>query len=229
MSSKSLSLVPTADASTTVIVLHVEPADHAALRSEALAFAGALADEDLLATAVLDGRDRRRVAVYLQWSSAERARSFLDSPTGRDLERTAAALGARGRWRAYALPHVADSRRGRVTDLSVDYRGVTVINEVLTTSPQAQPELTRIMVRTGSVTRLLPFHHAVNLHTSTDGTTNLNVLQFRSNAVRVLLWFILRFGRTTEALAHGTPDVHFYDVLVARTRRAARDAVGAPS
>lgn len=222
MSNNSVYLAPTTDASTTVVILHVDPRDHAARRSEVLAFAGRVGDDDgLAALAVLDGRDRRRIALYLQWRSPDRARAFLDSPARHELEGGPAAGSG---WHAYALPLVADSLHGPSTDLSAHYRGVTVINEVPTTSPQAQPELTRIMIRTDSVTRLLPFHHATNLHTSTDGTTNLNVLQFRSGVVRVLLWFILRFGRTTEARPHGTPDVHFYDVLLARTRRADREA-----
>jgi hypothetical protein len=66
------------------------------------------------------------------------------------------------------------------------------------------------MIRTDSVARRLPFHHSTNIHLASDGSMNLNILQFRFGIVKLVIWFILRFGRPAEALQYGKPDIRFY-------------------
>jgi hypothetical protein len=68
--------------------------------------------------AVLDGRDRRRITVYLQWRSPEQAEAFLASPLRDDLECRTAAHASGGEFHLYAVPYVHNSRQGSVTDLS---------------------------------------------------------------------------------------------------------------
>ncbi|MGL5927470.1 MAG: hypothetical protein ACRCY8_00905 [Dermatophilaceae bacterium] len=215
MSNKRLVIHPTSEPSTTVAVWHVHPDQHRTLQAFVTDQVAALDPARApAASAVLTGRDRRRVAAYLQWHSADDAATFLASSSRRDIEESAASLGAVGAFRHYAVAYVNDSRDGAVSHLEAGYRGVFAVNEVRTLRPTAQADLTRVMIRTDSVARRMPFHHSTNLHVSADGESNLNVLQFRYSLVRVVLWFILRFGRTTEALDYGTPDVHFYDLVV---------------
>ncbi|MGL5851207.1 MAG: hypothetical protein ACRCZD_10555 [Phycicoccus sp.] len=215
MSNKSLMIRPTSDPITIVAIWHVDREQHRTLHAFVTdRLTGLNGAGTLVARAVLTGRDRRRVAAYLQWRSADDAETFLASGARRDLDEAAASLGAVGTFRPYAVAYVNDSRDGEVSHLQADYRGVFAINEVRTLRRTDQPDLTRVMIRTDSVARRMPFHHSTNLHVSADGESNLNVLQFRYGVVRAVLWFILRFGRTTEALDYGTPDVHFYDLVV---------------
>ncbi|MGL5824029.1 MAG: antibiotic biosynthesis monooxygenase [Nocardioides sp.] len=174
---------------------------------------------------VLVGTDRRRIAIYVQWESGRDATRFLESGERRELERRLHGAGAVGAFRAYLVDYVNDSLHGPMSLFSRDYPGVLAINEVTTHNPADQPDLTRVMIRTDSVARRMPFHHATNLHVSTDGHDNLNVLQFRYSVVRLVLWVILRFGRTTEALRYGTPDVHFYELRTCWSRALARTVV----
>ncbi|MGL5818967.1 MAG: hypothetical protein ACRCYR_15475 [Phycicoccus sp.] len=215
MSNKSLVIRPASNPTTTVAIWHVRPDQHRTLRAFVTDRVAALdTARRPAASAVLAGRDRRRVAAYLQWPGADDAEAFLASDARRDIEEAAASLGAVGVFRRYAVAYVNDSRDGAVSHLHAGYRGVLAVNEVRTLRRTAQPDLTRVMIRTDGVARRLPFHHSTNLHVSADGESNLNVLQFRYGVVRAVLWFILRIGRTTEALDYGTPDVHFYDLVV---------------
>jgi hypothetical protein len=206
---------PDSEPTTTVAIWHVAPEQQRTLRAFVTDHLTALGATDGVTTgAVLVGRDRRRLAAYIQWESADHAETYLASSSRHDIEQAAASLGAVGVFRRYAVAYVNDSRDGAVSHLHAGYRGVVAINEVRTLRRTAQPDLTRVMIRTDSVARRMPFHHSTNLHVSADGQANLNVLQFRYGVVRAVLWFILRFGRTTEALDYGTPDVHFYDLVV---------------
>ena len=201
---------------TTVLILHLE---HCKL-DEVIAF---LVDRacprlrtlaGLQSVLVFAGRDEQRAALYVHWKSASAAADFSCSSVRSYIERGVAAFDAVGQFRSYNVVYVKDSLTGDVTSISRSYRGVVAINEVAIKTPENQKSLTSIMIRTDAITRCLPFHHSTNIHASMDGSTNLNILQFRLGIVRIVLWLVLRLGRTTEALRYGSPDVRFYSVAL---------------
>jgi heme-degrading monooxygenase HmoA len=209
---KNLELIETKEAKSSIAILHFNKSDYEAAKLfvETELLFKVNNSKGLKSKTLFLGKDKERIAIYFHWETEKDCRQFMQSDLCFYFNNKALENGWNGKFHAYHIPYINDSEHGKSSIFSSSYRGIFAINEVKTLSTDSQEDLTRIMIRTDEVAKKIPFQHSTNLHVSSDKEVNLNILQFRYSIVKIVVWFILRFGKTTEALKYGTPDVHFY-------------------
>jgi hypothetical protein len=205
-------LAPTSQPLTAICIIHCATsiADDLIEAVKSQFVGDALEFVGVKSLALLRAVSGDRIAIYLQFNGPDDCSNFLASSAVKQAYSLIEKHGAVGQFHAYAIPYVKDSTTGQICHFHMGYRGVRAINEVTVNEVESQGRLTALMIRTDSVAQRLPFHHSTNIHVASDGSFNLNILQFRFSIVRVIVWFILRFGRPAEALKFGQPDIRFY-------------------
>jgi hypothetical protein len=212
---KNLELSQTKEAKSSIVILHFNKSEYETVKSFIETdFVFRLKNlTGLITKTAFLGENRERIAIYLLWQTEDECRQFLNSDCCLYFNNKVSVNGWQGKFHSYSIPYINDSENGQNSIFSTAYKGVFAINEVKTHITNAQEDLTRVMVRTDEVAKKMPFQHSTNTHVSTDKEVNLNILQFRYSIVKIVVWYILRFGKTAEALKFGTPDVHFYKIM----------------
>jgi quinol monooxygenase YgiN len=170
-----------------------------------------------ISSSLLRSLDGLRVALYNQWASE----SAFDTavPMLEHLKQTYTHLVLAGIPRPYKIRYVGHIDPTDVTRLRPGV-GITAFNEV-TTTPEKQEELLEYMIGVDGNAQAQAGYVSSNIHTSTDGVRNLNLVQFQSQEVIIEgLQKVIRevMARNADASIDGvaglgTTDLHLFEVL----------------